>query len=323
VGRDYRSSGENVTVVPSNWLSGFLYNEVCQRKKILQSFVKTITLKPLDLFSNGSVSININGIFQYLRRNDDKLSVSGKTKTFKRILIWLMPFVPTTTSNTKETSMDQTGDQVIRAVGIVGGGKRGLHLLELFIDSPLVRVVYVVDLDLAAPAMERASRENVNVYTEIDQALTAHTVDLIFEVTGSRDVADTIKLKLGDSTTELITHEVVFIILQVVENRDREAKNRVSQEILGIELEIKQSLSGIQQLVSGIHDISEGMNMLSLNARIEAARAGDQGQGFAVVAQKMGESVGSVQSIAREIKKISGKILAVSTKIEMSLDNLN
>jgi methyl-accepting chemotaxis protein len=219
--------------------------------------------------------------------------------------------------------MDQTSEQAIRTVGIIGGGKRGLHLLELFVNSPLARVVYVVDIDKTAPALGRARQENVDVFTEIDQAMTAHTVDFIFEVTGSRVVADSIKQKLKDSTTELITHDVVFIILQVVEHRDNEVKNKVSQEILGIESEIKQSLAGIQQLVAGIHDISEGMNMLSLNARIEAARAGDQGQGFAVVAQKMGESVGSVQTITREIKKISGKILAVSTKIEMSLNNLN
>jgi hypothetical protein len=222
-----------------------------------------------------------------------------------------------------ETTMDQTGNQVIRTVGIIGGGKVGLHLLELFAKSTLARVIFVVDRDVSAPAMEQAGKDHIAVFTDIDQALAVHSVDFIFEVTGSNVVADLIRQKLGTSATELITHNMAFIILQVVEHCHRDVKNQVSQEILGIESEIKQSLAGIQQLLSGIHDISEGMNMLSLNAQIEAARAGDQGRGFAVVAQKMGESVGSVQSITREIKKISGKILAISTKIEMSLDNLN
>lgn len=68
----------------------------------------------------------------------------------------------------------------------------------------------------------------------------------------------------------------------------------------------------IGQITDAISGIAEKTNMLSLNASIEAARAGDQGRGFAVVAHEVGklaeESTNSAKSILGIIQKTQNRI---------------
>jgi hypothetical protein len=213
-------------------------------------------------------------------------------------------------------------DTSVRTIGIFGGGKVGLHLLDLFAGSSLARVVYIVDREYSAPGLVRARSSHIGTFTDIDQALAAHNVDFIFEVTGSDKVLEFLRPKLDGKRTELVTHNMAAVILQVIEQRDLSVKTSVKNEILGIEHEIHKSSIDIQKLVSNIRAVAGEMVMLAMNARIEAARAGEHGRGFGVVAQKMGEAVDLVRAITPEIESVSNNILSVTDKIEVSLGHL-
>lgn len=133
---------------------------------------------------------------------------------------------------------------------------------------------------------------------------TLENADNIYNGTGKQEQAVSDLKRIMEQLTQELNHSVSTSAEISAATGTTTEKIKETQSQMVMLQDSMQKISNmsleIEKIIDEINSIAQQTNMLSLNASIEAARAGDTGKGFAVVAVQVGELAARSSQAAKE-----------------------
>lgn len=177
----------------------------------------------------------------------------------------------------------------------------------------------VADMESAGTRLSQNSMElSTEVSAQLERASQVATsstemsqtaIDIAGNATGIADASNTgtVMAKRGEADVAESEHEIVLI---------SEIVTDTSNLISSLGDRSKQ----IGDIVATIKDIADQTNLLALNAAIEAARAGEQGRGFAVVADEVRKLA---ERTSRATDEIGNTIISIQREIDTTVGSMS
>ena len=153
-----------------------------------------------------------------------------------------------------------------------------------------------------------ASISNTNQSVENVENAVNNVFESIEDVTQKVDNSDEITKNLMAKSKQIKT-QATSSLEEGAENIVRH-KERVDEAMTSL-----RAIENVNVMADEILEITSQTNLLSLNASIEAARAGDAGKGFAVVAQE-------IQQLAEQSASTANKIQEIVRDSNVSIENV-
>lgn len=159
------------------------------------------------------------------------------------------------------------------------------------------------EISTSSEQMSKGAVEQSQQVNQISIAVEEMTATIVESSKNTNEATEASKSASDTATTGGQVVAETITGMQTISTVVRESAESISK--------LAQSADQIGEIISVIDDIADQTNLLALNAAIEAARAGEQGRGFAVVAdevRKLAERTGKATGeITEMIKGIQGQ----------------
>lgn len=212
--------------------------------------------------------------------------------------------------------------KIISTVGMIGGTIFALIIgiaLSIYISKPLLQAIN--GLTESSQQVTAASQQLSASSQQLAEANTEQAAS-VQETSATLEESSSMIQQSNENTKQAST-------LSEQAKLAADSGNTDMEDMMNAISEIQKSSDEIAKIIKVIDEIAFQTNILSLNAAVEAARAGDAGKGFAVVAeevrnlaQRSAEAAKDTASIIENNIGLSKKGVEVSRKVAESLSEI-
>ena len=184
-------------------------------------------------------------------------------------------------------------------------------------------------LSTSAQTASNVSSQVAEAVGDISKSAVSQAESVETSATNTNEMGDNIdEINVSVEDLSNATSEMLNAAKRTVDALDSlmEQNKTVMASMLDIDAQIKATNEAVKKIADASHSITEissQTNLLSLNASIEAARAGDYGKGFGVVANEIGQLAQQSNTAAVKINEIVADLISDSTKSMEIIGELN